>query len=107
MNRPDNTGTSKEAELRADIERTRERLGATVEALSHKADIPARTKEKAHEVGERVEHATESVIAKLPEPARQKAAGVIAYLTARPIPTALGLVFLVWLITWLTRRSSK
>lgn len=102
MNRPNHT----EAELRADIERTRERLGETVEALSYKADIPARTKEKAHEVGERVEHATESVVAKLPEPARQKVAGVIAYLTARPIPTALGLTFVLWLIVRLMRGSS-
>ncbi|WP_018656162.1 DUF3618 domain-containing protein [Actinomadura flavalba] len=37
-------------ELRADIERTREDLGDTVEALAAKADVPARAKEKAAQV---------------------------------------------------------
>jgi hypothetical protein len=32
-------------ELRADIERTREEMGDTVEALAYKADVPSRTKE--------------------------------------------------------------
>lgn len=32
-------------ELRTDIERTREQMGDTVEALAHKADVPTRAKE--------------------------------------------------------------
>jgi hypothetical protein len=32
-------------ELRSDIERTREEMGDTVEALAYKADVPTRTKE--------------------------------------------------------------
>ena len=32
-------------ELRSDIERTREEMGDTVEALAYKADVPSRTKE--------------------------------------------------------------
>jgi Protein of unknown function (DUF3618) len=40
-------------ELRRDIERTRAELGATVEALSRKADVKAQAREK-------VEHAKES-----------------------------------------------
>jgi len=36
------TASSAEDELRQDIERTRAQLGDTVEALAHKADVPAR-----------------------------------------------------------------
>ncbi|XVV06355.1 DUF3618 domain-containing protein [Actinosynnema sp. CA-248983] len=52
-------------ELRADIERTRGDLGDTVEALVHKADVPARVKESAHEKVEQVKdtarHSAEQV----------------------------------------------
>ena len=34
-------------ELRREIERTRAELGATVEALSHKADVKAQARERA------------------------------------------------------------
>ena len=34
-------------QLRREIERTRAELGATVEALSHKADVKAQAREKA------------------------------------------------------------
>ena len=34
------------AAIRAEIEQTRERMGETVDALGHKADIPSRTKER-------------------------------------------------------------
>jgi hypothetical protein len=38
------------AEVRAEVERTREELGETVEALAHKADVKARAREKVEEV---------------------------------------------------------
>jgi uncharacterized protein DUF3618 len=38
------------AELREDVQRTRRDLGDTVEALAHKADVPARAKGKANAV---------------------------------------------------------
>ncbi|MEU3405449.1 DUF3618 domain-containing protein [Streptomyces sp. NPDC006670] len=40
-------------DLREQVERTRDELGRTVEALAAKADVPARTKAKAAEVEER------------------------------------------------------
>lgn len=43
------TASSHEDELRQDIGRTREQLGETVEALAHKADVPARVRGKVHE----------------------------------------------------------
>jgi hypothetical protein len=35
--------------IREDIERTREQMGETVEAIGYKADVPSRTKEKVSE----------------------------------------------------------
>lgn len=37
-------------DIRADIEQTREQLGATLEALSDKVNVVARTRDKAREV---------------------------------------------------------
>jgi ElaB/YqjD/DUF883 family membrane-anchored ribosome-binding protein len=49
-------------EIRTDIEETRARMGDTVEALGHKADVPGRTKEafssKMEGVRERISGAT-------------------------------------------------
>jgi anti-sigma-K factor RskA len=41
---------STEAELRQDIERTRQQLGETAGALAAKADVKARAKQKARQV---------------------------------------------------------
>lgn len=43
--------------LRAQVERTRERLGDTVEELAARADVKARAREKASEARERASHA--------------------------------------------------
>jgi hypothetical protein len=48
-------------ELRQEIAQTRAELGATVEALAHKADVKARAHETAEEVRERVHGAVDSV----------------------------------------------
>jgi hypothetical protein len=45
-------------QLRQDIERTREELGETVEALIAKADVKARTRERVGEISERLRGAT-------------------------------------------------
>jgi hypothetical protein len=42
------------AELRQDIERTRQQLGETVEALAAKADVKSRAREKVDQVKEQV-----------------------------------------------------
>jgi DNA repair exonuclease SbcCD ATPase subunit len=79
------TTSSREEEIRQDIERTREQLGDTVEALAHKVDVPARVKEtvhvkteevkqqaqaKAEEVTEQVLQGTEALQAKAAEVAQ-------------------------------------
>jgi hypothetical protein len=48
------TTSSREEEIRQDIERTREQLGDTVEALAHKVNVPARVKETVHVKAEEV-----------------------------------------------------
>ena len=48
------TTSAREEEIRQDIERTREQLGDTVEALAHKVDVPARVKETVHVKAEEV-----------------------------------------------------
>jgi hypothetical protein len=45
-------GRSSEAEVREDIERTRQQLGETAEALAAKADVRARARQKASQVKE-------------------------------------------------------
>ena len=58
--------------LRREIERTRAELGATVEALSHKADVKTQAREK-------VEHAKQNVQAQARErPVGSIAAGIAA-----------------------------
>ena len=42
---PDVSGPTEPDAIRADIERTREQLGRTVDELSHRLDVPGRAKE--------------------------------------------------------------
>jgi hypothetical protein len=65
---PGEAGTERE-ELTAGIERTRQDLAETVEALSAKADVPTRVRGKATEVRERVT----GTFATLTDTAREKA----------------------------------
>ncbi|MGW0904680.1 DUF3618 domain-containing protein [Streptomyces sp. NPDC002853] len=47
MNQPDDKHTADPGELRAKVEKTRQDLGETVEALAAKTDVKARAQEKA------------------------------------------------------------
>jgi TolA-binding protein len=59
------TTSSREEEIRQDIERTRKQLGDTVEALAHKVAVPARVEEtvqvKAEEVKQQAQAKAEEV----------------------------------------------
>jgi hypothetical protein len=57
--------------IRRDVERTREDLGATAEALAYKADVPSRTKEA---VGEKVAGVKDAITGKV-EGARDSVMG--------------------------------
>jgi hypothetical protein len=111
------TASSREDEIRQDIERTREQLGETVEALAHKADVPARVKDKVHdtqqtvqvkaeqatqhflegteslqaragEVALRAERLIHQALEKLPPPVAERIEPLIAAARQRPLPAA-------------------
>lgn len=64
-------------QLRRDIERTRADLGATVEALSHKADVKAHARAKAEQVKVQVREKAELARSQAQEkPAVPLAAGI-------------------------------
>jgi predicted RNA-binding protein Jag len=70
-------------QIQADIERTREEVGDTVEALAHKTDVKA-------QVHERVEEVKANVKAKTPASAQQGAGTVVAKVKANPMPLVAG-----------------
>jgi Protein of unknown function (DUF3618) len=84
--------TAGERELRQEIERTREQLGETVEALAAKADVRKRTRDKAAQATARASgkvHDAASSVSRRPVPAATLAATATAaaiflgYLIAR------------------------
>ncbi|WP_280369087.1 DUF3618 domain-containing protein [Nocardia wallacei] len=101
--------------IRRDIERTRAELGETVDALAHKADVPARAKEKLHdtsttaqakasELSARAEDAAGRAIATTEARADQASAAV----RRRPLPAAAAAAAAAVLVTWrLVRRRNR
>jgi ElaB/YqjD/DUF883 family membrane-anchored ribosome-binding protein len=105
-----------EQELEKEIERTREQLGQTVEALAAKVDVKARTQEKLSQLTARVKgKATEASrqlrLQDKADKAKQQAAQAGQQVRKRPVPVAatagvLGvLVLLFTLIRRWTRRD--
>jgi hypothetical protein len=97
------------AQIRADIEQTREEVGDTVEALAAKTDVKARAHDRVEELKHDVRERAGSVKAKAQEttPASaqdggQKALGVVR---ANPAPFVLGGAVLVAFL--LGRRSGR
>jgi hypothetical protein len=85
------TASSREDEIRQDIERTREQLGDTVEALAHKADVPARVKDKVHDTQQSVQVKAEEAMQQVLEgtEALQARAGEVALQAERWVQQAL------------------
>jgi len=69
MSAPDQADTL--AAARAEVERAREELGETVEALAHKADVKGRAHDKADELKSRAQDAAHQVQAKAHEAAQK------------------------------------
>jgi hypothetical protein len=88
-------------ELQRDVERTRRELGETVEALAHKADVPGRVKEQAHETVVRMTAATNEAIDSLPDPVAQQ----VEKARRHPAAIAAVLIALVLVIWKLSRRN--
>ena len=110
------TTSTRENGLRQGIERTREQLGGTLEALAHKVDVPARVKNKVHdtkdtvqvkadevkqhvyegtealqakadEVKGQAQRLTQQAVAKLPPPVATRIEPLMATARQRPLPT--------------------
>lgn len=99
-------------QLQRDVERTRRELGETVEALTHKVDVPARVKEQAHETAERVKGqaqdavvrmtaATNQAVDSLPDPV----AAQVEKARRHPGAIAAALIALVLAIWAISRRN--
>ena len=73
------TPEEEKAALQGEIERTRADLGATVEALTQKADVKAQAREKVEHAKSQVEHAKSQAQA---QPAVPIAAGIGVALVA-------------------------
>jgi hypothetical protein len=76
-------------EIRSDIERTREEMGETVDALAYKADVPTRSKEW---IGEKKDAVTSKVgdVTPDPEEIRRRMVGMKRGAERNPIGLALG-----------------
>jgi ElaB/YqjD/DUF883 family membrane-anchored ribosome-binding protein len=90
-------------QLRRDIERTRAELGATVEALSHKADVKAHARARAEQA--KLQARQKAELARVQ--AREKAELVRTQAQQKPaVPLAIGIgVGLVAL--WMIRRRKR
>ncbi|MFE9928615.1 DUF3618 domain-containing protein [Streptomyces sp. NPDC005533] len=102
------------AELREQVERTRDELGQTVEALAAKADVKAQAKEKAaavkdqaaekaalvsEQIRETAGHAVQLVKAKTPDPLLEKADQAVTAARANRTPLLVaGAVVVVFLL---------
>jgi ElaB/YqjD/DUF883 family membrane-anchored ribosome-binding protein len=80
------------AELRADIEQTRQELGDTVAALAEKTDVKTRAKEKVSEVKQNVTEKRTELMGKArdssPDGANSAAVQVRSKAQENPVPTA-------------------
>ncbi|MEU6185675.1 DUF3618 domain-containing protein [Nocardia sp. NPDC047038] len=114
------------AALRRDRDQARADLGRTVEELGHKLDVPARSKEKAHDAVEASQHAASEaaltvadkaqqartgaaelvhrVAAATPEPVAERGRQAGGALRAHPIPAALGAAVLAAVVWQIVRR---
>ena len=99
------------AELRADIERTRQDLGDTVAALAEKTDVKARAREKVAEVKSNVTEKKTELMGRAressPEGANSAATQVKTKAQDNPVPTAALAAFVGgFLFGRITKRDS-
>jgi hypothetical protein len=96
-------------EIQADIERTREQLGDTVEALAAKTDVKARAQERVEEIKgnlkTKADAATSKAKSATAASAQQSGQQIVEKVRANPAPFVLGgAVLLAFLIG---RRSAR
>ena len=96
-------------ELRKEIEETRQELGDTVEALSHKADVKAQAREKIDErkqaASAKADELKQKVSQATPEDVKSAAGGAAATARDRPeIPAIAAALLFGLLLGWLIGR---
>jgi ElaB/YqjD/DUF883 family membrane-anchored ribosome-binding protein len=96
-------------ELRREIEETRAELGDTVEALSHKADVKARAREKAEERKQvataKAEELKQKVSQATPDEVKSAASGAATTARDRPeVPAIAAALLFGLLLGWLFGR---
>jgi Protein of unknown function (DUF3618) len=103
-----------EQDLEQEIERTREQLGQTVEALAAKVDVKARTQEKLGQLTARLKgKATEASrrlrVQDKADKAKQQAAQAGQQIKKRPVPAAatVGVIGALVLLFALIRRWTR
>ncbi|KOU95654.1 MULTISPECIES: DUF3618 domain-containing protein [unclassified Streptomyces] len=115
------SASSSPAELRDQVERTRDELGQTIEALAGKADIKAQAKEKsaavkgqaveraamvADQIRQKREQAAQLVKNKTPDPLRERAGHAATVARANRIPLlAVGATVVALLLVRRSRGS--
>lgn len=105
----DDDGPRSPEAIEADIERTREQVGDTVEALAAKTDVKARAHDRVEEVKANVHAKADEAKAKArqvtPQSAQQGAGAVATKVKQNPLPLAAGGALLVAFL--LGRRSAR
>jgi hypothetical protein len=99
--------TQKTAELRAEIEQTREQLGDTVEALAAKADVTGRSKAKIAELQATAMAKADTAVAALPEPAAAPIRRGVGVVIAHPAMTVGALAGSALLVRGIVKRRNR
>jgi hypothetical protein len=102
--------TPEEEALTEEIERTREQLGETVEALASKADVKGRAQRRVAEVKENLRGKARAAKDKVTErarglPVQRSARQATAGLREHPVPVAAAVAALV--LAWLAVRQLR
>ncbi len=97
------------AEIRAEIEETRQKLGDTVEALAEKTDVKAQAKGKIEDVKGQAKAKVEDVKVKAkeaaPESPQEGVRQAQAVVKQNPKPTAIAGALVVLFVLWRLLRS--
>jgi ElaB/YqjD/DUF883 family membrane-anchored ribosome-binding protein len=103
------------AEIQRDIDRTRAQLADTIDALTDKANVPGRMKEKVGEtteavkvktalVGQEIRARTQETMGKLPAPARERLDQLAVAIRQHPLQSTAIALGVGVVVGWISRR---
>jgi hypothetical protein len=95
-------GTREPAEIRSDIESTRQELGDTVEALAEKTDVKAQAQRKVADVRASIDAKRHEIVGKArsksPDGASSAASSVASTARTNPVPIGVAGAFVAGLV---------